>query len=189
MKRNQLAVFMLLALGAGAGAANEQVMLVLDASGSMWGEIEDRSKIDILRAGLVDQLSSYENRVDLGLLAFGHRRKSDCRDVEVLQPVGPLDAATIADRLGGINPRGRTPIAVALETGDRAIQDEWTEGPEAPDADAAGIGWPLDPTPHHRRHLGQRRHIITDHDARRSEPLSPCRLIGQTRRPGSPAVD
>lgn len=117
------AATVLMALPAATRAAEPtpKAAFIVDASGSMWGEIEDRGKIDILRAGLVDQLSSYENRVDLGLLAFGHRRKSDCRDVEVLQPVGPLDAATIADRLGGINPRGRTPIAVALETAAEAL--------------------------------------------------------------------
>ena len=119
----------------------------------MWGAIEGRSKIDILRSGLIDQLSNYESRVELALLAFGQRRKSDCRDVEVLQPVGPLDAATIAGRLWGINPRGRAPMAVALEIAAAELGSVGSGLWQAAESDHPDVGrgdgapWVREPTP------------------------------------------
>lgn len=47
MRRISLLCSLLLA--AGPALAVENVMLVLDASGSMWGQIDGRSKIEIAR--------------------------------------------------------------------------------------------------------------------------------------------
>lgn len=95
-------------------AAEERVVLVLDASGSMWGQIEGRSKIEIARetvAGLVDGWSP-ENR--LGLVAYGHRRKGDCADIETLIESGPLDPAAFLRQVNALNPKGMTPLSAAV---------------------------------------------------------------------------
>ena len=97
-----------------AAAAEERVVLVLDASGSMWGQIEGRSKIEIARetiAGLVGEWKP-ENR--LGLVAYGHRRKGDCADIETLIESGPLDSAAFLRRVNALNPKGMTPLSAAV---------------------------------------------------------------------------
>ncbi len=95
-------------------AAEERVVLVLDASGSMWGQIEGRTKIEIARetvAGLVGEWKP-DNR--LGLVAYGHRRKGDCADIETLIESGPLDSAAFLREVNALNPKGMTPLSAAV---------------------------------------------------------------------------
>ena len=55
--------------------------LVLDESNSMWGQIEGRSKIEIAREAVRSLLQSWSPNADLGLVAYGHNRTSDCSDI------------------------------------------------------------------------------------------------------------
>src|SRR5699024_11159038 len=58
-------------------------ILVFDASGSMWGQIDGINKIVTARevvSQLVDKLPANQR---LGLLAYGHNRKGDCQDIEI----------------------------------------------------------------------------------------------------------
>lgn len=94
--------------------AAEQAMLVLDASGSMWGRIDGRAKITIAREAVRTMLDDWNPSVELGLVAYGHRRKGDCTDIEVLAPPTPVDAAAFAARVDRITPVGKTPISAAV---------------------------------------------------------------------------
>jgi Ca-activated chloride channel family protein len=73
--------------------AEEKVVLVLDASGSMWGQIEGRSKIEIARDTVADLVAGWRPQNSLGLVGHGHRRKGDCADIETLIPSTTLDSA------------------------------------------------------------------------------------------------
>ena len=91
-------------------------IVVLDGSGSMWGNIgnERPSKFDLARQALRQSLSNLSPRVKLGLMSFGQRRRADCSDVEVLAPpeAGPPERIlSIADKL---NPKGKGPLSLAL---------------------------------------------------------------------------
>jgi Ca-activated chloride channel family protein len=59
-------------------------IIVLDASGSMWGQINGEAKIDIAKRVVSDLLSTLDPSLELGLVAYGHRRKGDCTDIESL---------------------------------------------------------------------------------------------------------
>ena len=52
-----------------------QSMLVLDASGSMWGQIAGRAKIEIAREAVGSMLATWPASQQLGLMAYGHRSK------------------------------------------------------------------------------------------------------------------
>lgn len=104
-------------LGTGAptdNAARAAVTLVLDESNSMWGQIEGRSKIEIARESVRSLLQSWSPNADLGLVAYGHNRSSDCSDIETLRPVGPLDADGFATLVDNLTPRGKTPLTEAV---------------------------------------------------------------------------
>ena len=78
-----------LAWPAGARAGEPpSAIIVFDGSGSIWGELgaERRSKFDIAREALKASLARSARESRLGLLAFGHRRKGDCNDVELVVP-------------------------------------------------------------------------------------------------------
>ncbi len=94
--------------------AAEQAMLVLDASGSMWGRIDGRAKIAIARESVRTMLGEWDPSIELGLIAYGHSRKGDCADIEVLAPPAPVDAAAFAARVDRLTPIGMTPISAAV---------------------------------------------------------------------------
>ena len=91
-----------------------KAMMVLDASGSMWGQVDGVPKITIARDVIDGVLGDWNPDVDLGLMAYGHRRKGDCADIEIVQPVAPLKASEFSKQVRGLSPRGKTPIAESL---------------------------------------------------------------------------
>ena len=64
-----------------------RAVVVLDASGSMWATIGGRSRIEIARGALGELLRGWDPKIEIGLVAYGHRKKGDCGDIELLAPV------------------------------------------------------------------------------------------------------
>jgi len=90
---------------------NEDAILILDASGSMWGQIEGTAKIEIAKTvldGLLDDLPATSR---LGLMAYGHNKKGDCSDIEMLSALG-ANRDDIKTAVKGISPKGKTPISL-----------------------------------------------------------------------------
>src|SRR5690554_1259424 len=98
-----------------AAAAAEDVVIVYDASGSMWGQIDGVSKIEIARDVMADLVDGWSDDANLGLVAYGHRSEGDCRDIETLIEPGALDRASFIDTVNAIRPRGKTPISTAVQ--------------------------------------------------------------------------
>ncbi len=94
--------------------AGENMMLVLDASGSMWGKIGDRSKVEIARETIAGVVRDWSAQNNLGLVAYGHRRKGDCNDIQTLIEVGPLEADAYMKTVNGLNALGMTPLSAAV---------------------------------------------------------------------------
>lgn len=96
-------------------------MLIVDGSGSMWGPIEPdrRAKIDIVR-GLLKPLVQGAAETKIGLTSFGHRRKGDCSDVELVALPGP-DRDLVVNTIDKLNPKGKGPIVEALRQSAKAI--------------------------------------------------------------------
>lgn len=147
---------MLLLLAAGMPAHAQapvapQSILVLDASGSMWGQIEGQPKIAIAREAVAAMLSEWSGG-DLGLMAYGHRRKGDCEDIELLIEPGSGDAAAIRRQVDALNPKGMTPIAAAVRqaaehlrfTEQKATVILVSDGEETCNADPCALGAELE---------------------------------------------
>ena len=100
--------------------AEESVMLVLDVSGSMWGQIEGEAKITIARAALKAMVKDWPKERSVGLIAYGHRSKGDCNDIETVIPVGPLDTGALAKTVDSLMPKGMTPLTASVK---RAAED------------------------------------------------------------------
>ena len=112
-----LAFFALAMIGANAPAAADEapdLLLILDASGSMWGQIQGENKIVIARRVLKELISELPAGADLGLVAYGHRREGDCDDIETIAPLGPADKAALVAKVESLNPKGKTPITRAV---------------------------------------------------------------------------
>lgn len=110
-----LTCFFLLLPSAHAEAPERaKVIIVLDASGSMWGQIDSEPKISIAKTVVKDLLSDWNPEVDVGLTVYGHRRKADCEDIEMLVPAGPLQKQSFVSAVEQINPKGKTPLTAAV---------------------------------------------------------------------------
>ena len=119
---------LLLALSAPAGSAlaqqeeGERVILVLDGSGSMWGQIDGRSKIEIAKEVIGKIVAKWRPQDELGLVVYGHREKGSCNDIEVMREPGPLDAASFMKAVNGISPKGKTPMTAAVKLAAEALK-------------------------------------------------------------------
>ena len=90
-------------------------ILVLDYSNSMWGQIRGVAKIDIARSIIERNLSDWNKSTPLGLVAYGHRRKGDCNDIELIASPDVQATNKVLTFLAEATPRGRTPLAGALQ--------------------------------------------------------------------------
>jgi Ca-activated chloride channel family protein len=105
-----------------APAQTGDAILILDASGSMWGQVEGQTKISAARRAVDSILSKWKANDRLGLMAYGHRTKGDCKDIELVVPVGPFDAERIRKAVRGLNPKGKTPMADSLRAAAQALR-------------------------------------------------------------------
>ncbi|QQA44487.1 VWA domain-containing protein [Pelagovum pacificum] len=111
----------LLPLGAVA-QTRPNTILVMDGSGSMWGQIEGVNKIVIAREVVSEILSDFPEDQNLGLTVYGHRTRGDCSDIETVVAPDIGTASTIVDVVNGINPRGKTPMTDAIIAAAEALR-------------------------------------------------------------------
>ncbi len=99
-------------------------ILVLDASGSMWQQVDGTPKIALAREVVGQLLDALPADQALGLWAYGHNRKGDCEDIEALVPVGTDNRAAIRAAVAGVNPKGMTPLSDAVRQAAEALRYE-----------------------------------------------------------------
>ncbi|MEM7320949.1 MAG: VWA domain-containing protein, partial [Pseudomonadota bacterium] len=104
-----------------SAAANENVMVVFDGSNSMWGQIDRNAKIEIARDVMENLLGDWTEERSVGLMAYGHRRRGDCGDIEVLVEPGQQSRQTILNQINAITPTGKTPLTDAVEAAAKAL--------------------------------------------------------------------
>ena len=92
----------------------DHIELLLDMSGSMWGQIQGVAKIEIAREVLEKLLKGFPKDASLGVRVYGHRSKGDCKDSELLIPFGKIDAEGIMTKINALKPKGMTPIDYSL---------------------------------------------------------------------------
>ena len=91
--------------------AADRFVLLIDGSGSMWGQVEGQAKITILRTALESVLGQLDTQSEVGIVAFGHREKGNCADIEEILPPTPFDAGLIRSAIANIQPKGKTPLS------------------------------------------------------------------------------
>ena len=105
-----------------ATADERSAVFVLDASGSMWGRLTDgQTKIGAAKSVLGALLEDTPQTVSVGLMAYGHRRKNDCGDIELLQQPVAGGAAGAGDLVRRLSPKGKTPISDSLVAAAKAL--------------------------------------------------------------------
>jgi Mg-chelatase subunit ChlD len=108
------------------------VEIIVDASKSMWGQIDGRSKMEIAKTTL-DEVSYWlPDDLDLALRTYGSTSASEqnnCADSSLLVPFGESNRDYVRQAIAGLRPTGQTPIAYALQQAARdfdALQSDRT---------------------------------------------------------------
>lgn len=96
-----------------AAAEKNNAVLIFDHSSSMWTQINGTPKITIARDMLGSLFDEFENRVNLGVLAFGTKSTS-CDDFETLKPIGNLSTQDYTKAIANTKPKGTAPLAASL---------------------------------------------------------------------------
>ena len=97
--------------------SNRAVGIVVDGSGSMWGQMAGRTKIEIAKEILDSALDWLPPDLSLSLRAYGHqydRKEHNCEDTELLVPPGLDNRAEIRSAIAGLQPKGWTPLGYSL---------------------------------------------------------------------------
>jgi Ca-activated chloride channel family protein len=132
--------------------AEGKSIIVLDASGSMWGQIEGRAKLEIAREALGSVLADIPPETELGLMAYGHREKGSCTDIELVVPPATGTAQAITDAANAMKFLGKTPLTESVRraaselksTEAKATVILITDGIETCEADPCALGAELE---------------------------------------------
>jgi Ca-activated chloride channel family protein len=89
---------------------------------------------------------------ELGMIAYGHRQKGKCDDIELVVPVAKGTGPAIAAAANGLNPKGKTPLSASVKraaealryTEDKATVILITDGLETCNADPCALGRELE---------------------------------------------
>jgi Ca-activated chloride channel homolog len=122
LKRVSLALLFSSVLSLSALADGQRVILVLDASGSMRGKIDGKSKMDIAKDVVGKLVSTWKPADDLGLVVYGHREKGSCTDIETVWPPKPLTPSTFMSPINALVPKGKTPMTQAVRQAAEALK-------------------------------------------------------------------
>ncbi|HOP21726.1 MAG TPA: VWA domain-containing protein [Gammaproteobacteria bacterium] len=106
-----LLCFMFIATILQAQDKQSPILFIYDASGSMWGQIDGKSKKEIASEVLSNIVDSLPENQNIGLVAYGHRNKGNCDDIEYIADIANEDKTRVINAIKSINPLGKTPLA------------------------------------------------------------------------------
>jgi hypothetical protein len=84
----------------------------------MWGELPDKSrKVETAKKVLKEYVAGDFEGYELAFRVYGHRKKGDCLDSELLIPFGEPDQviSELTQSIDSIKPLGKTPITYSLQ--------------------------------------------------------------------------
>lgn len=94
------------------------IYIIFDASGSMLERLPDKSrKIDVAKKVLKDFVGSDFAGYEIALRVYGHRKREDCVDSELVVPFGPAAdvVSPIKEYVDKLKALGRTPITLSFQ--------------------------------------------------------------------------
>ncbi|RWN62999.1 VWA domain-containing protein [Mesorhizobium sp.] len=130
------------------GLAADRVVIVLDASGSMWAQIDGKPKLEIARESLRTVLQTVPADKEIGFVAYGHREKGSCEDIELIVPPQAGSAGAVSTAADSLKFIGKTPLTSAVRqaaealkyTEDKATVILITDGLETCKGDPCALG-------------------------------------------------
>ncbi|MDY7036025.1 MAG: VWA domain-containing protein [Thermodesulfobacteriota bacterium] len=115
LKKISMALSLLIMLPASALCEEKSLLFyILDGSGSMWGRVDGRLKIQVAKEVMTRLINETPVDIPGGIMVYGHRKKGDCSDIEIIVPIGALDKKAAIAEIKRITPKGKTPISNSI---------------------------------------------------------------------------
>ncbi|WOD43851.1 vWA domain-containing protein [Hwangdonia lutea] len=103
------------------------ILFIYDASGSMWGQLDGKTKKEIASEVLATSVSNLPANQNIGLMAYGHRKKGDCNDIEFLVDLKNASKSNITNAVSKMNALGKTPLARSASLALNSLKDSKTK--------------------------------------------------------------
>jgi Mg-chelatase subunit ChlD len=104
------------------GLSDVNIIVILDASGSMAEKIGPRAKIDVAKQAISDFLTAMPQGVNTGLVVYGYESSNSvadkslsCKGIEEVVKLGKNNSSNIIAAMDSFSPKGWTPIAGSLD--------------------------------------------------------------------------
>lgn len=115
--------------------ANLHVQVLLDASGSMAGQVDGGIKMDLAKEAIAHFVSELPENVQVSLRVYGHKgsnqldgKEESCSKTEEIYPLGDYSETEFSKALEKFGPTGYTPIAGAMEAAGKDLEKANTDG-------------------------------------------------------------
>ncbi len=97
-------------------ATVDNIYFILDASGSMLARINGQRKIDMAHQAMTALVQDLGGSTNVALRTYGRNRANDCGDIELVNPLGPLNRDQLLGQINAIVPVNfsNTPIGNSL---------------------------------------------------------------------------
>ena len=102
------------AVSASGASVQANILFIIDSSGSMKAKAGGKTKMDVAKEVVNSLIGELPTGTNAGLMAYGHRAKDDCKDVELLVPIGPVKQSVFAEKVNALQPIGQTPISFSI---------------------------------------------------------------------------
>ncbi len=145
-----------------------RAIVLIDGSGSMAGQVDGRSKLDLARQAARNFVDSLPADVEASLVVFGQQgdntqagKEQSCSAVDTLVPM-TSDRAEVVASLDKVQAVGWTPLAAAIEHARQILQNSSTVGEQViyvvSDGEETCGGDPVEMA--RQAHQGQTRAIV-----------------------------
>jgi Ca-activated chloride channel family protein len=95
--------------------AVKNIIYILDASRSMLGKMRNQVKMAVAKDVIIKDINKYpDGYINAGLIAYGHREREKCEDIQRLVELKPLVRKELIIEVESLKPKGRTPIASSV---------------------------------------------------------------------------
>lgn len=108
---------------------NLNVEIILDASGSMAGQVNGKVKMDAAKESILKFVKELPEGANIGLRVYGHKgtgsgadKALSCQSSEIMFPISTYDETSFQSALNQINPSGWTPIQLALDEARKDLE-------------------------------------------------------------------
>ncbi|MEK5037264.1 vWA domain-containing protein [Sporosarcina sp. FSL K6-3457] len=109
--------------------ASYNVIIALDASGSMANKIGSKTRMDLAKEAIEGFVSKLPKEANVGLRVYGHKgtgtsadKALSCAANELVYPIQPYSETELKNALNDFNPAGWTPLAGAIEAAQKDLQ-------------------------------------------------------------------